>query len=409
MSIQMIGIDHGRAPIPVRECFAFTKKACGETYEKLKEQPQVAGCIILSTCNRTEVWFDSAEEAALPLKQWLCKQKNLSVDEYEKYLVVRQGAEAVEHLLHMTSGLRSLIVGEDQVLSQVRDAWSLAREWEATDKVLDVLFRMAVTGAKQVKTHMQISTANTSAIEYAIRYLKEQDYSFRGKTCMVIGNGEMGKRTALALLAEGADVTVTVRQYRSGVVEIPEGCKRINYGDRLSFLPQCDLVASATSSPNMTLKFEDVSPVHPSRTQVYLDLAVPRDIDPKLAELPGVRLYDIDQFPAEMGSEELAACLAVAEEILKKQLDEFFTWYECRDMVPRVKKLGEIASSDLYWRMGKTLKKLQLTPESSVQLEAAVRDASEKVIQKLLFSLRDEVGTDEFRHALGVMEGVYHE
>ena len=295
MSIQMIGIDHGRAPIPVRERFAFTKKACGETYEKLKEQPQVAGCIILSTCNRTEVWFDSAEEGGLPLKQWLCEQKNLSVDEYEKYLVVRQGAEAVEHLLHMTSGLRSLIVGEDQVLSQVRDAWSMAREWEATDKVLDVLFRMAVTGAKQVKTHMQISTANTSAIEHAIRFLKEQDYSLSGKTCMVIGNGEMGKRTALALLAEGADVTVTVRQYRSGVVEIPEGCRRINYGERLSFLPQCDLVVSATSSPNMTLKFEDVSPVHPSRPQVYVDLAVPRDIDPKLAELPGVRLTHSDR------------------------------------------------------------------------------------------------------------------
>lgn len=168
----------------------------------------------------------------------------------------REEGEAIEHLFYLTSGLKSQILAEDQIITQVKDALSMARDVYCTDNVLEVLFRMAVTAAKRVKTEVVFSRGNSSVIHQAIQKLREAGYSLDGITCMVIGNGEMGKVAALALAEAGAHVTVTVRQYRSGIVSIPKGCDRINYGERMEFFPSCDLVVSATASPNFTLTKE---------------------------------------------------------------------------------------------------------------------------------------------------------
>lgn len=409
MSIQMAGIDHGLAPIPIREKFSFTKKAQAEALRELLGREGVNGCVVLSTCNRTELWIDGPEEWEAPLEQWLCELKGLDWESYRRYLVSRSGVEAVSHLFRLTSGLKSMILGEDQILTQVREAWNQAREAESTDQVLEVLFRMALTVGKKVKSNLQMSTANTSAIEHAIGFLKQKGYDFSGKTCMVIGNGEMGKRSALALVEEGADVTVTVRQYRSGIVEIPQGCKRINYGERMALLPACDLVVSATSSPNTTIKYEDMAALALEGDMVLIDLAVPRDIEPEVQNLPHVTLYDIDHFPVCPQSKKLQDQLAMAESLLKEQQEEFVNWYECRDVIPKVQKVGQASAEDLVWRMGKTVKKLALSTEERSVLEAGTEEAAAKVIRRLLFALRDEGGGDLLRQCLSVWEKVYHE
>ena len=253
-SISMIGIDHSMAPVDIRALFAFTRKNAGEAMEKLKEQPGIDGCIILSTCNRLEVWASVDDEAELSLYKELCKLKNINDDQYEIYFTKREGHAAVEHLFYLASGLKSQILGEDQILTQVKDALGIAREHFTTDGALEVLFRMAVTAGKKIKTEVPFSHGNPSVIHQAIEMLDRQGYCVQDKVCMVIGNGEMGKVAAQALMEAGADVTVTVRQYRSGMVNIPFGCKRINYGERMDYLPKCDLVVSATASPNFTLR-----------------------------------------------------------------------------------------------------------------------------------------------------------
>ena len=252
----MIGIDHSMAPVDIRALFAFTRKNAGEAMEKLKEQRGIDGCIILSTCNRLEVWASVDDEAELSLYKELCKLKNINDDQYEIYFTKREGHAAVEHLFYLASGLKSQILGEDQILTQVKDALGIAREHFTTDGALEVLFRMAVTAGKKIKTEVPFSHGNPSVIHQAIEMLDRQGYCVQDKVCMVIGNGEMGKVAAQALMEAGADVTVTVRQYRSGMVNIPFGCKRINYGERMDYLPKCDLVVSATASPNFTLREE---------------------------------------------------------------------------------------------------------------------------------------------------------
>ena len=246
MSIRMTGIDHNLAGIDVRTVFSFTKKKKAEALEYLKTVPGIDGCVILSTCNRMELWASTSEEFHGSLFGLLCEIKQVSPEPYEGYFVYREGYEAVHHLFRLAGGLESRILGEDQIVTQVGDALTFARDQYAADHVMETLFRMAVTAAKKVKTDIELSPADHSVVRTAINTLKQDGMEFTGKKCLVIGNGVMGKLAATTLEKEGADVTVTVRQYRSGVVEIPRGCRRIDYGERMSLFGECDYVFSAT-------------------------------------------------------------------------------------------------------------------------------------------------------------------
>ena len=408
MSISMIGIDHSKASVDIRAKFSFTKKRAIEAMKKLKEEHGILGCIILSTCNRMEVWVSTQDDEEISLYDFLCKEKEVEKDEYQDYFMKRENEEAVRHLFYLTSGLKSQILAEDQIITQVKDALTLARDAYCTDNVLEVLFRMAVTAAKKVKTEVTFSRANTSVIHQAMERLKNQGFSFEGKTCMVIGNGEMGKVTALALKEAGADVTVTVRQYRSGVVNIPQGCKRINYGERMELLPDCDLVVSATASPNYTLTKENFEEIKLDAASVVLiDLAVPRDIDPEVGKLQNVSLYDIDSFRIDAASPKLQASMQKAGEILDDQMKEFYDWFNGRDIFPRIEEIKADALEDLNLRITKILKKTPMEQKDRESLLRAIDTAAGKVVNKMIFGLRDSLEQEAFLDCVEGLEKIY--
>ena len=408
MSISMIGIDHSKASVDIRAQFSFTKKRAIEAMKKLKEEHGILGCIILSTCNRMEVWVSTQDDEEISLYDFLCKEKEVEKDEYQDYFMKRENKEAVRHLFYLTSGLKSQILAEDQIITQVKDALTLARDAYCTDNVLEVLFRMAVTAAKKVKTEVTFSRANTSVIHQAMERLKNQGFSFEGKTCMVIGNGEMGKVTALALKEAGADVTVTIRQYRSGVVNIPQGCKRINYGERMELLPDCDLVVSATASPNYTLTKENFEEIKLDAASVVLiDLAVPRDIDPEVGKLQNVSLYDIDSFRIDAASPKLQASMQKAGEILDDQMKEFYDWFNGRDIFPRIEEIKADAVEDLNLRITKILKKTPMEQKDRESLLRAIDTAAGKVVNKMIFGLRDSLEQEAFLDCVEGLEKIY--
>ena len=408
MSISMIGIDHSKASVDIRAKFSFTKKRAIEAMKKLKEEHGILGCIILSTCNRMEVWVSTQDDEEISLYDFLCKEKEVEKDEYQDYFMKRENEEAVRHLFYLTSGLKSQILAEDQIITQVKDALTLARDAYCTDNVLEVLFRMAVTAAKKVKTEVTFSRANTSVIHQAMERLKNQGFSFEGKTCMVIGNGEMGKVTALALKEAGADVTVTVRQYRSGVENIPQGCKRINYGERMELLPDCDLVVSATASPNYTLTKENFEEIKLDAASVVLiDLAVPRDIDPEVGKLQNVSLYDIDSFRIDAASPKLQASMQKAGEILDDQMKEFYDWFNGRDIFPRIEEIKADAVEDLNLRITKILKKTPMEQKDRESLLRAIDTAAGKVVNKMIFGLRDSLEQEVFLDCVEGLEKIY--
>lgn len=407
MSISMIGIDHNRAPVDIRALFSFTKREAGEAVLAVKEMEGVHGCVILSTCNRMEIWVSTWEDWDGCLYEMLCQIKQISGQSYRDCFTARRDREAVEHLFYLTAGLKSQILGEDQILTQVKDALSLARDAFATDGVLEVLFRMAVTAGKRIKSEVVFHRANPSVIHQAIHMLHGQGFQVAGKKCMVIGNGEMGKMAAQTLAQAGGDVTVTVRQYRSGIVNIPQGCQRIDYGQRMELLPQCDLVVSATASPNCTLPEELFHQVELTKPLLLIDLAVPRDIDPSLGQWDGITLYDMDSFREKENVPEREESFRQAQAIVKEQMDEYFQWLEGRDIIPRIKEIQEEAVHDLDLRIHKILQKTPMEDADRQKLQQTIETAAGKVVNKMIFGLRDCLEKDVFLECVAGLEKVY--
>ena len=294
-------------------------------------------------------------------------------------------------------------------MTQVKDALTLAREHYTTDNVLEVLFRMAVTAGKKIKTNVAFSRGNPSVIHQAIQFLEKEDYTVRGKICMVIGNGEMVKMAAQTLREAGADVTVTVRQYRSGVVNIPVGCKRINYGDRMEYLPKCDLVVSATASPNFTLREELFADITLEKPLILIDLAVPRDIEPKLGEHAEITLYDMDSFRLKETPKELEESLAQAGAIVREQMAEFENWYSGKDLFPRIDEIKAEAVKDLNLRIHKIMRALPLSTQEQQELLECIDTAAGKVVNKMIFGLRDSLEQQAFAECVAGLEKVYEE
>lgn len=408
MAILMTGIDHSVAEIDIRTIFSFTKKGTAEALEQLKQVRGIDGCVLLSTCNRMELWISTNETYEADLYELLCKIRAVDPELYRPYFRFRQERDAVYHLFRLAGGLESRILGEDQIVTQVGEALAFSREHYAADHVLETLFRQAVTAAKRVKTTVALSSSDQSVVHIAIQNLKQEGMSFAGKKCLVIGNGVMGKLAASLIQREGAQVTVTVRQYRSGIVEIPPNCDRIDYGRRMELFGQCDYVVSATVSPNYTLTRELVEQKL-QRPVVMIDLAVPRDIDPQVRQLEQVKLYDIDCFREEARSEEQKRGILEAEGCLREQMDEFFAWYECVDVIPMIQDLKIRIGEDLEPRLQRELRELPIDQERRQQLKKDIRAATARAMNKLLFGMRSGLDQATFRKCIDCLEKIYNE
>ena len=402
MKIKMIGIDHTNAPVEIREKFSFTKTAAETALNTLNSMEKVSGCVLISTCNRMELWATFQNEEP-DLAGFLEKQKGVKKQEIEQLMISREGEAAVRHLFYLTGGLESLIVGDDQILTQLKAALSQSRDLDCTDSFIEVLFRMAITAGKKVRTEVNFDKGNRSAAALAVIYLQELGYEFENKKCLVIGNGEMGKLAATNLKNAGSSVTVTIRQYRSGLVCIPKDCDRINYGERYDFIPDCDYVFSATSSPNLTITKEELVKRKIKQNVVFVDLAVPRDIDSEIADMAGVKIYDIDSLKIDKQSEIMRRQQLKAKEILEKEINAFLAEQSGRLLLKKIQNGGQYFGEEVAWRMEKQLKKISCSDEERAQIYELIKLNSDKVMQKFLFALQKEVSSEEFEGCMEVL------
>ena len=387
MAVCMTGIDHKRADLDVRSVFSFTRRKIEEAYAYIMNQPDVQGCVLVSTCNRMELWISAEEEKQISPTALLCAFQKADLKAYQSYFIERRQQEAVEHLFRLASGLESRIIGEDQIITQVGESLAMARSCYATDHTLEVLFRLAVTAGKRVKTEAVLSSADHSVIHTALRTLSEKGLSVKDKKCMVIGNGMMGKLSAQILMEQGADVTVTVRQYH---------------------LPECDFVVSATSSPNYTLKWPELSALSVNHQIYLIDLAVPRDIEQKVSELAWAVLYDVDSFHIDICSEQLRENLRKAEGILKEEEQKFYAWYEGKDFIPRIQCLKDIAGSDVIARLTPVMRNITMEETQKHELQQEIAGAASRTMNRLLFGLRAKLSDEMFQECLTAMEEVLH-
>ena len=333
----------------------------------------------------------------------MCTFAGIEYDEYVSFFTERVQNEAVTHLFNLTAGLKSRIFGEDQIITQIGDALTFARRIKAADNVLEVLFRQAVTAAKRVKTETVLNVKDYSVIHIAINRLREEGIDVKGKKCLVIGNGMMGRLAAEVLKNAGADVTVTVRRYHHKEVIVPEGCKKIEYAQRYDVIPTCNLIISATTSPHFTINLESMRSLTLEHEIDVIDLAVPRDIDTKIGEIPNVRLYDIDSFQIVPHNEQMEKNLLRAREILQEEQQYFFDWLRGKGNISQIEIIKEAVGQDTMKRLIPQIRQLSLPKNEKEELKRQIAGAGERMMNHLLFELQKSLSDTTFRDMLDAM------
>ena len=324
-------MDHTVAAIDTRQRFSFTAEQQEELYLQLRALPGILGSVILSTCNRTELWLSCAEGTRADPFAVLCQLVGAEPGDYEGAHFEEYDDGALTHLCLLACGAKSSIWGEDQILSQVKTAIARARECRASDSVLEVVFRTAVTCGKRVKTEVRLTGGEHSIADRMVDKL----HGFPDvRRVLVIGNGEIGRLAASALHSAGYEVTMTVRTYRHAELRLPENTRTLDYAERYDHISEFDAIASATRSPHYTVETARLMQC-PDRPPLYFDLAVPRDIETSVRTL-GCKLYDVDS----LGDDNEALHAQQLREIsayIEKYKADFYKWQEYRSISGGVK------------------------------------------------------------------------
>lgn len=286
------GLDYRKASLEIRELFSLTKSKQQDFYLFLQTKEEISGAVLLSTCNRCEL-FLSVPKTSTPLPSpfgLICDFLQLNWDKYQEYSESYEEKQVFTHLSHLASGVKSQIFGEDQIITQVKLAQIMAREFQAIDSYLEVLFRLGITCGKKIRSDLNLAQRDTSMSQKVLEVGKNLGIS----RYLVVGNGEMARHVGELLTKEHSTVYMSVRSYRHNEVKLPKDVIPVNYEEIYSIMPQVEAVISATLSPHYTIIHSKYSELKPY-PKILFDLAVPRDIDPHITNLEGIQLYNVDQ------------------------------------------------------------------------------------------------------------------
>ena len=325
-----ISVSYRKVPAGIRGRLSFDATERKGLAHGILSEGDATGCVVLCTCNRSEIYVSGKKESLDYLQRRIGEMKHLSREELIKHLNVYSDDMAVAHLFKVCTGYDSMILGEDEILGQVKEAYheALIEGW--TDYELNVLFRRAVTCSKRIKTDTRISSIPLSAATLAAN----QVYNFgkSGTKVMIIGiTGKMGTAIAKNILSKpGIHITGTVRSHHVGFNLEPrsERVRLVDYRDRYRYIKEIDVIISATSSPHYTITREELGKAFGQdgmdRKRLLIDLAVPLDIDPDVVLLPGARLLDIDYFErlSKNNGQERLRELNMGRKIMENELDE---------------------------------------------------------------------------------------
>lgn len=327
MSIVVLGLSHHSAPVEVRERFAFAEGTLHDVLARLRSSGLAEEGVLLSTCNRVELYVSTplpTTEAASALRAFMARERQYpGVD--PSHLYVHPDLAGIEHLFRVACGLDSLVLGETEILGQLKRAYDLALQGGFTGKILNRAFQRAFSVAKQIRTETQIQRGSTSVGSVAVELAEKVFDSLKQCDVMVIGAGDTSEKTARALQSRGArSILVSNRSYdRAAALASELGGKAIHFEDWESEFARIDIVISSTSAPHYILdvvKLERLLRSRPSRPLLLVDLAVPRDIDPAVERLENVYLYNVDDLQASADDsirqrrEEIARCDGIIRE-----------------------------------------------------------------------------------------------
>jgi len=394
MPFAVVGLSHRTAPVEVREKFAFSATELPDALAHVLESQDVAEATLISTCNRTEFYLHLTDaEPAIPyVIETLAKQANGLPKPAERYIYVKREQEAVAHLYRVVSGLDSMVLGEVQIQGQVREAYDAARsltgQRQAVRAVFNRLFQSALSVGGRVRTETRLSEGAASVPSAAVDLAKKIFGSLRGRRGMVLGAGDMGELTLECLVGEGVTSVMVASRNMMRAQKVAEkfGGSSIAFSNFWDVLADMDIVITSTAAPHAMITLEEFRRRMPAKLKsplFIIDIAIPRDVEPGVGELPSVFLYTIDdlQHIVTANVERRKAELPKAESIIEDEVDKFWRWYSGLRAVPFIKQLRDRAENMRRAELERTLARLDHLSEADVE---SVERLTKDLLQKLL-------------------------
>jgi len=390
MQIAVIGINHHRASIEIREKVSFSELKKIETINRLLDEG-IKEVVIVSTCNRSEIYIAAAKNFISDAVNSVVKLYSELTDGDDEYIFIKRGKSAAEHLNRVAIGLDSIVLGEDQILGQVKDAQFFSMEMGASKKVLNKLFREAVTLAKKIKSELKISEHPLSLSYIAVKYIKDHVADFQSKRIMVIGLGEMGLLCVKNLNGFGFEnIYISNRKHGrvSNLIEEIPNLNAIEYENRYEVLKEMDIVISATASPHYIFKKDEFAALE--KPLMMLDIAMPRDIDPELKDEQFVDLMDIDDFKdiLEDNQKNREALAEKAEEMINEGVEEFLHWMVGIEVDPLINKLNGLKKEIMEDTLHYINRKMELEKRDKKTIEKMLGSSLNRVLREPIINLK---------------------
>jgi glutamyl-tRNA reductase len=378
MHLVLVGLSHKTAPVEIREKLTFPADCQPDALACLTTSDEVNEAVILSTCNRTEVYAvtASSDGGVDAVIDFLVDYHSLDRHELVRSLYIVTGEAVVRHLFRVVSSLDSMVVGEAQILGQVKEAYEHAFNAGTTDRAFNKLFRQSFEVGKRVRTETAIGESAVSISYAAVELAKKVFDTLEGRTVLILGAGKMSELTAKHLVSNGATRVLVVNRTFARAEELAARfCgTAMPYETLYEQLAVSDIVISSTAATEYVITKSELAPVARNRNRplFLIDIAVPRDIDPAVNDLGGVFLYDIDDLNGvvEANLEERMAEARRAEGIIDEEIAAFFAWLDSMEVVPTVAAIRAKAEAIRQMELEKALKRLDLSEKDRQTVEA---------------------------------------
>lgn len=399
MEILVLGLSHKSAPIEIRERLFVPERDLPKPLEMLGEASEIAERMLVTTCNRVEVYAVTegpVEQAAAAITECLARYHNLEQKSFADKLYTYAAGEAVRHVFRVASSLDSMVVGEPQILGQIKGAYAAARAQEAAGVILTNLLEQAFHVAKRVRTETAIASSAVSISSAAVELARKIFGDLAGRTVLILGAGEMAELALRHLLDDGVRSVLVANRTHDRAVALAQQFhgRAVTYESFQQEMVAADIVISSTAAPHIILKKEDVQAIILQRRHrpiFLIDIANPRDIDPACNDIDNVYLYNIDDLQAVVAAnlKERQREAERAETIIDREVEVYLNWLRQQDVVPTIVSLRtrveQIRSAELSKALGRMG---DLTPEQREVVAAMSTALVNKILHQPMTELR---------------------
>jgi len=418
MKLLTTGVSHKTAPVEVRECLAFREETLPAALADLRARTGVSEAVILSTCNRVEITLTTeyAADPQLIVDSFLSDHKSVSTASIGPHLYRHEGQDAIHHLFRVAASLDSMVVGEPQILGQLKNAYAVAKESGAVCGWLEGLMTRAFSVAKRVRSETGIGQMAVSVSYAAVELARKIFGDLNNRTVMIVGAGKMSELAARHLRRSGAShVFVTNRTHERAVemAELFQGTP-VEYSRFIGMLPEVDILIASSGAPHYILKKDDMQRVISARRNkpmFLIDIAVPRNIEPTINDLDNVFLYDIDDLQEVVNSNlrERAKEADHAEKMVAEEVERMMARLKVAEVTPTIVGLQEQLEQIRLGELEKVKRRMgPLTPQQEEALEALTRGIINKVAHGPISELRSQAGKPEGAHVIAAIRKAFH-